>query len=329
MINTKFVTVVIPTFKRSFELKRALSSVLVQSFNSFDIIVVDDNNDEDESAKVEKICKAYKAKYIKNFRKKGGCGSRNSGVLSTSSKFIAFLDDDDLWFPNKLELQCDFLLKEDIYSAVFCNFYSYNIDDRLIRSVESGSDITHNDLLKGKCPASTSLLMVDRKLIIDAGLFDEDLPSFQDYDMWLRLSLIKPIGFLNKKLAIFTQHSGDRVSINLDKRFQGIELIINKWGGDIEQHNKISAFRKKYKSAAYSSNALSVTGHSYKKMVLFRFLSLMNNTFSLNCWKAFLGSLLGSSFYYMLLKFKLDKNFKEKNKVEKYLEEINNKSNSM
>ena len=109
--QSKLVTVVIPTFKRAGKLKKALRSVMLQSFKNFDVIVVDDNTNNEESAKVRKICISNNVNYIKNFRKKGGCGSRNSALLSTSSKYIAFLDDDDLWLANKLKVQFDFLNK--------------------------------------------------------------------------------------------------------------------------------------------------------------------------------------------------------------------------
>ena len=111
MCQNKLVTVIIPTFKRADELKKALTSVLLQDFKSLDIIIVDDNVQEEESNKVKEICVNFAVNYIKNFRRKGGCGSRNSGILSTSSKYIAFLDDDDLWLANKLETQSTFLEK--------------------------------------------------------------------------------------------------------------------------------------------------------------------------------------------------------------------------
>ena len=196
----------------------------------------------------------------------------------------------------------------------------------MLRACETRKDLSHSDLLKGNCPASTSIVMVNRKLILEAGLFDEDLPSFQDYDMWLRLTMIKPIGFLDKKLAIFTQHSGDRVSINLKKRFQGLELIINKWGKDIKKYNNISTVVKNFKSAAYASNALAVTGQSYKKMIVFRVYSLIHNKSSINCWKVLLVSLFGARIYYMLLRLKLRKTLEETEQISEYLKFIDNKS---
>lgn len=326
MCRNKLVTVIIPTFKRADELKKALISVMLQDFKSLDVIIVDDNVQEEESNKVKEICINFGVNYTKNFRKKGGCGSRNSGILSTSSKYIAFLDDDDLWLANKLEIQSTFLDINGNYSAVYSNFYNYNLDANILRASETRKDLAHHDLLKGNCPASTSLVMVNRKLILEAGLFDEDLPSLQDYDMWLRLTLIKPIGFLDKKLVIFTQHSGDRVSINLKKRFQGLELIINKWGEDIEKYNNITRFVKNFKSAAYASNALAVTGHSYKKMIVFRVFSLIHNKSSLNCWKGLLVSLFGARIYYKLLMLKLRNTLGETEQVSKYLKLIDKKS---
>jgi glycosyltransferase involved in cell wall biosynthesis len=327
--QNKLVTVIIPTFKRADELKKALTSVLLQDFKSLDVIIVDDNVQEEESNKVKEICINFGVNYIKNFRRKGGCGSRNSGILSTSSKYISFLDDDDLWLANKLEIQSMFLDRNSNYSAVYSSFYNYNLDANVLRASETRKDLSHSDLLKGNCPASTSIVMVNRKLILEAGLFDENLPSFQDYDMWLRLTIIKPIGFLDKKLAIFTQHSGDRVSINLKKRFQGLDLIICKWGKEIKKYNNISRFVKKFKSVAYESNALAFTGHSYKKMITFRVFSLIHNKYCLNRWKGLLVSLFGARIYYMLLRLKLRNTLVETKQISEYLKLIDNKSKQL
>ena len=325
--QSKLVTVVIPTFKRAGKLKKALRSVMLQSFKNFDVIVVDDNTNNEESAKVRKICISNNVNYIKNFRKKGGCGSRNSAILSTSSKYIAFLDDDDLWLANKLKVQFDFLNKNSNYSAVYSNFYKYYQEINLLVSSPKKHDLNYQDLLKGRCPASTSLVMVNRKLLFEAGLFDEELPSFQDYDMWIRLTKIKPIGFVNKNLAIFTQHSSDRVSINLEKRFQGLNLIVRKWGREINKHNNVSKFINKFKSEAYESNALAQTGHSYLKMITFRTLSVVYNKYCFSCWKRLLISFFGGYVYNNILRFKLKNNLAKTKYVLDYLKLVEKVSN--
>jgi glycosyltransferase involved in cell wall biosynthesis len=310
MNDSKTVSVVIPTFRRSIFLKKAIKSVHNQTFKDYDIIVVDDNIDPDEIDKVKIICDAYKVTYIKNNRTKGGCGSRNSGILVSESKYIAFLDDDDFWYPEKLKYQVEHMnsgLISSCYVAFSKNYINQNIKSINKSSLLNKSYLSRNNILKGTCPASTSLVMADRLMLIESGLFDESLESFQDYDMWIRLTAIKPMSYIDKVLAEFTFHQGDRVSVNLYKRFNALDLIILKWGNEIEKVCELSKFRNHFQATAYASNALAQTGPSYIRMVWYRFLVLYKKPLSLNSWLNLLVSIFGSKLYWYLKKIRSNK----------------------
>lgn len=304
MENSVLVSVVIPTYKRSQELQRAIESVKNQNFKSFNVIVVDDNDDNDEIENVVRICDKYGVDYVKNFRIKGGCGARNSGVLKSNAKYISFLDDDDVWLDSKLKEQLNFMESNPQFSAVYCGFISSYKKQGFYITNPNGEVLTHKKLLEKKCPSSTSLMTVNRQLMLDSGLFDESLPSFQDYDMWLRLTKHKPIGFQNKILAVFTQHDGDRVSVNLQKRFTGLNMIVDKWGSELRNFNSLSRFIADFRSAAYSSNAQSVAGSNYFKYVKFRYLSFINSKFNFKVFMIFLLSFFGGSLYIKMKKIK-------------------------
>lgn len=112
MSNIPKVSVVIPTYKRPKYLKRALDSVLRQTYKNIEIIVVDDNNSDDEyRIETEKFMKKFndsRIKYIKHERNKNGSAARNTGIKNSSGKYITFLDDDDEFADQRIEklVQC-------------------------------------------------------------------------------------------------------------------------------------------------------------------------------------------------------------------------------
>jgi len=311
MNTNKLVSVIIPTFNRSLDLTRALKTIQNQSFKDFEVKVIDDNKDVEEIELVKTICKQFGVSYLRNIRTPGGCGARNTGILSSSAKYVAFLDDDDLWFPDKLKVQINFLEKNTDFTGVYCGYSAYYSDHDFHLISNSGININHKDVLQRKCPSSTSLVTVNRNALCDAGLFDEKLPSFQDYDMWLKLTNIGPIGYQNDVLAVFTQHGGDRVSVNLSKRFKGLRLIIEKWGHEIAQYQSIATFEKSFKSDAYIANALAVAGNSYIYYIKYRGLSFFNSNFTIKGLLKLLSSFLGGKIYWFFVKQKAKKKLEQ------------------
>lgn len=241
------VSVIIPTFKRSEHLESAIISVLNQSYENIEVLVVDDNTDACEIEKAQKITAQFdKVEYLKNFRKKGGCGARNSGVLKASGDYIAFLDDDDTFLPRKIHDQ----LKHLIDSGGNASFTDYVLNDTIHNKkkyvVKNFDKLESYQILNFKVPASTTLMMAKRQALIEVGLFDENLPSFQDLDLWYRLSLNGPVLKCNGLLSEFTIHLEDRVSINIDKRMAGLNKLIDKWKNEIELNVGVKKFYNFY-----------------------------------------------------------------------------------
>ena len=113
MDNQPLVSVIIPTYKRLGMLGRAIDSVLNQTYNNIEIIIVDDNNEDSEYRKeTERFMKKYddniEIKYVKHKQNKNGAAARNTGINNANGVYIAFLDDDDEFSPKKIELQIIF-----------------------------------------------------------------------------------------------------------------------------------------------------------------------------------------------------------------------------
>lgn len=292
------ISVVIPTYKRGPLLKSAILSALQQSLPASEIIVVDDNIEEKESRSVLDCIQSIdepRIKLISNFRHKGGCGARNSGILTATGEYIAFLDDDDLLLPRALEAHYN-AFKDDT-AMVYGNCQVVDELYHITETTSFGSDDLHfNDLIMGVCPPSSSVVMVTRTALVEAGLFDESLPSFQDYDMWLKIAQQHSIRSHEGLVAKFIQHDGQRTSINFEKRRSGLELIVKKWNREIQSVRPLKTFINHFMAGAYfSSGTVSLALGAEHRMQAIRFFikALRLKFFYRRYWKWTLFSLLG------------------------------------
>lgn len=194
------VSVIIPVYNRNYSLKDAVESVLIQTYKPSEIIIIDDGS----FFSVENILKNYNnhIKIIHHERNKGVSAARNTGISASKGRYIAFLDSDDIFLPQKLEWQINFM-KENNYHISHTNEFWYK-KDRFInqnkKSKRYGGKIL--DKILDKCRVSPSSLIVERKVFEKCGLFDEKLDVCEDYDISLRFALDYTIGYLDKKLII-------------------------------------------------------------------------------------------------------------------------------
>lgn len=259
------VSTIIPTFKRADMLPRAVRSVLAQRYTNVEVIVVDDNTDEHEQQRVREVLEPFgqRVRLLENMRAKGACGARNTGIACARGQLIAFLDDDDRWLPEKLTQQVA-LLADDACIGALCSYieidvvFGHAVSCRRFEPV-----LTRAMALAGVCPTSTSLALVRRDVLVEAGLFDETLPSFQDYDMWLRCLAFGELRYAQTPLVEFVQHSGDRTSVNIDKRLRGLAAFERKWGTAMSAFQDFGAFRRRMHVDALIANGRAALGHGH------------------------------------------------------------------
>lgn len=185
------VSVIIPTYNRSRMLKEAIDSVLGQDYPHFDLVVVDDGS-TDATAE---LLKTYGQDLVVIRQpNRGVSAARNAGIAAASGRYIAFLDSDDLWLPQKLSRQVRFF--NQCPDALVCQ--TEEIWMRNGRRVNPG--LRHRKL-SGMifepslhlCLVSPSAVMIRRSLFRAVGLFDESLPACEDYDLWLRVGCRHPV----------------------------------------------------------------------------------------------------------------------------------------
>jgi len=238
------VSVIIPTYKRNKTLERAIKSVLRQTFKNYEIIIVDDNDEKSKYRKHNEIMmRKYqnneKIIYLKHKKNLNGAAARNTGIFHSKSKYIAFLDDDDEYLENKLELQINLLEKLDnSWGGVFCGCNHY-IGRKLIRkNLNLGSGNLKNDLLLKKIKFSFgSTALLRRSVLNELNGFDDTFNRYQDGELLIRFFRKYKIAFINQVLV--NGYFDDRKNVpDTDSLIRTNEKILKKYKKDIDEMPK-------------------------------------------------------------------------------------------
>lgn len=186
------VTVVMPVFNREAVVRRAIDSVLVQDFETFELIVVDDAS-TDETAKAVEAVGDARVSLLRQDRNRGGNAARNRGVMAARAPLIAFLDSDDAYLPHKLGFLVRYFEERPEIDALIDSFeirYPARSRKPAFRAVnaviDASADIERRVFMRRMFKA-TPAISVRRAAAIRAGLFDETLRRRQDFDFVLRL----------------------------------------------------------------------------------------------------------------------------------------------
>ena len=245
------ISAIITTYRRKPDIvTRALRSVMKQTFSDIEIIVVDDSPiDFEEREAVWKgvldTCKT--AILLSTGGCKGAPAARNIGIKEATGEYIAFLDDDDEWMPEKIEKQLEGFTSDEmgmVYSGIIIND---EIDDAsYVRDVKHYSGKIHDLLLsKSNFIGSTSGPLIRKTCLENIGGFDESLESGQDYDLYIRLAKLYDVQFVSGEYTIYHRHTGERLSTNVLAKYHGRRRLIEKYSEDLERnpHAWISHYR--------------------------------------------------------------------------------------
>lgn len=192
--DAALVSVIIPTYKRNDTLTNAIDSILKQTYTNLEIIVVDDNGEESPFRKqVEAIMRGYEAdsriRYVKNPKNLGGAGARNVGIEAAGGKYLAFLDDDDTYYPDKIAKQVALFenSKDEKLALVYCYVEQLDCNGNVTYVIKK--DLKGNCLYESMCTdclAPTSLWLVKKECVMSVGMFSI-VPCKQDSTLILKL----------------------------------------------------------------------------------------------------------------------------------------------
>ncbi len=233
------VSVIIPTHNRAEFLCSAIISVLNQTFQDFEIIVVDDAS-MDNTHEVVSSFNDKRIKYMRHEINKGASAARNTGIKNSSSDYIAFLDDDDEWLAEKLEMQISLLEKTPPKVGVV--YTGYVIVDRasgqiIYQRISTKKGDIFNEMLIENVIGATPSVLLRKECFNKVGLFDENLSTFEDWDMWIRISKEFHFECIKEVLVKCYFHDKDKLTVNVEALSKGIEVMFKKYG-------HLSAFKK-------------------------------------------------------------------------------------
>ncbi len=225
----KAVSIIIPTYNRAYCLQKAMESVLVQTYPHFELIVVDDGS-EDNTASLVTDC-SPDIVYLRQ-ENKGPAAARNRGVQAARHEFIAFLDSDDWFAANKLEVQIRAMQEKPAYLISHTQEKWYRkgrILNQKTRHEKKSGDIFSQSL--ELCAVGMSTVLLRREIFARYGLFDEELPCCEDYEFWLRVSAEQKFLLVDQPLTLKDGGRDDQVSavyrVGMDKfRIQAIMKLL-------------------------------------------------------------------------------------------------------
>ncbi|MCF7826062.1 MAG: glycosyltransferase [Candidatus Marinimicrobia bacterium] len=205
------ISVIIPTYNRATSLVRAIDSVLAQSFPAHEIIIVDDASTDNTAEFLSKYANAIKV--VTNSKNRGVSFSRNAGIQLASSEWIAFLDSDDQWHPDKLE-------KQQLFHDSHPGLMISQCDEIWIRNGARVNPMEKHAKRGGwifeacvpRCIVSPSAVIIHKNVFKQVGLFDVNLKACEDYDLWLRIAPHFEIGLLDEKLITRFGGHADQLS---------------------------------------------------------------------------------------------------------------------
>jgi len=222
-------------------LERAVASVLGQTLQDFEVLVVDDCADESAESVVRALSHPA-VRYIPHEAQGGASSARNTGIGRSRGRYIAFLDDDDEWVPEKLSRQVERFAESEVDpGVVYAGAMKVSERTGEILSVSPPRPL-HNgylDFLRST-RFGTSVPLIRRECFDRVGVFDEDLPGTQDRDMWIRLAREYRFDFVPDILVRHYLH-GDQITSDLPRKVEAREAILAKYRTDLEAHPQILA----------------------------------------------------------------------------------------
>jgi len=219
------VSIIIPTYNRPELLRRALGTALGQTYGNLEVIVVDDCSTVDARPVIEEF-KDIRLRLIRHERNRGAPTARNTGISAAKGRYVAFLDDDDEWLPNKVEAQVDDLRRKGRYKVSFCQRQFGREGRGVTDASPPGFDGDHlSEVLAGENISSTSCVLLEKECLEAVGGFRADLPCLQDWELWIRLAQRYEFAYVNQVLLTKHQHVQERISGDVSKYLVARDII--------------------------------------------------------------------------------------------------------
>jgi glycosyltransferase involved in cell wall biosynthesis len=243
MSSLPLISTIIPTLNRPDMLVRAVKSVAGQTYPNLEIIIVDDGSQYNIQDLIKKEFETISYRVLKNTRRPGASGARNTGFYASNGEYIAFLDDDDEWLPEKIQKQLHALQQSSETVGIVCT-YDIRIhgDAKILRTRHLEGNVYHA-LCREHIAGNTSNPLIKRYVFEDSGLFDEIMPAAQDTDLWLRIAKRFDFTTVHEPLVLIYHHDSGQITRNLQKRLIGYYMLLRKHWSDLHILRKYKIFK--------------------------------------------------------------------------------------
>lgn len=220
-------SVIIPTYNRPESLKEAIESVLRQEYTYFEIIVINDGG-VDVQGVINGLNAGNKIKYISHEKNKGLAAARNTGIRIANGKYIAYLDDDDIFYPSHVEILVSFLESNEFKVAFTeaCRAYQTKENDKYIitkRDIPYTGDFDEDKILINNI-IPVLCVMHEKSCLEEVGFFDENLTAHEDWDLWIRMSRKFKFAHI-KELTCEYRWRDDRTTMTGEKRKEFLKTM--------------------------------------------------------------------------------------------------------
>ncbi|MEP0885306.1 glycosyltransferase family 2 protein [Trichocoleus sp. ST-U3] len=280
------VSVVIPAYNAMAYLPETVDSVLRQSFTDFEVLIINDGSSDHILEWASQVTDP-RVKLISQ-ENQGLPGARNTGIAHAQGEYIAFLDADDLWEPEKLEKQVGCFEDKPTVGVVYT--WTVLVDEQgnpIGRTFASNAEgDVWQQLLETDVISSGSSAMVRSCCFETVGVFDRSLTSAEDLDMWLRIATHYPFAVVKEPLTLYRQHSNS-MSKNRQKMIQNLRTVIEKTFQSVPLE-LLYLRNRAYASINLGLAWLSIDEGDYKKAIHFRHQALLHHSqvrFSEKCMR--------------------------------------------
>jgi glycosyltransferase involved in cell wall biosynthesis len=247
------VSIIMPVYNGAPFLERSIKSVLNQTFNNWELIIIDDDSNDNSLQVIQEFLPNKNIILLSNNSNKGIAATRNVGLKNASGLYIALLDQDDEWLPTKLEKQIQLFKSSSVdYALVYTNTKVQLNNGILINkkiNIEPGPSIQENLIKLFQSNFISSLTVLIKKEYLDeVGFFNEDIRwGGDDYELWLRLATKYKFGFINETLTIRHEHGGN-FSAPKKKIMTGTIKLAENFA---EEHAFLKDYLKKNKATQF------------------------------------------------------------------------------
>ena len=229
-----------PAYNHELYIKEALQSIINQTYKNIEFIIINDGSTDRTAEIIEIFIKNNQDKNIHfvNKQNEGVCKTMNMGLTIATGDYIAFLASDDKWIENKIEVQVDFMernkslglvcsdayfTKSNLDTNIKWSYYKKGIDHHFKKGIQN---CNMYEVLLSRPLICAATVMLKQEIFKEVDYFDEQLPG-EDTDMWLRIALKYPIGYVDQPLAYYRMH-GANISNNIIFLIRGLYMIVRK-----------------------------------------------------------------------------------------------------